>query len=275
MSGALQAVFQNQRSFGAAPGQQAYTTAGTYSWVAPVGVTKVSVVAVGAGAKSAAGGGGGGGLGYLNNTTVVAGNSYAVVVGTGAVCTGGFSRITLPCSTVTGIGGNFTTGGGFSGIGVRGGTGGNNNGGAGGYAGNGGAGIGCGTGASGSGGGGGGSGGNSGQQPAARYNSGGGGVGILGQGASGAGGTNPPGSGISNPGVGGSGGATGGAGSSNYNPCFCCLSTSSGGVGGAYGGGGGDACGANPTEANGGVGAVRIIWPGCARSFPSTRTADE
>jgi hypothetical protein len=22
-------------------------------------------------------------------------------------------------------------------------------------------------------------------------------------------------------------------------------------------------------------GAVRIIWPGCARSFPSTRTADE
>jgi hypothetical protein len=26
---------------------------------------------------------------------------------------------------------------------------------------------------------------------------------------------------------------------------------------------------------NGGGGAVRIIWPGCARSFPSTRTADE
>ena len=24
----------------------------------------------------------------------------------------------------------------------------------------------------------------------------------------------------------------------------------------------------------GGVGAVRIIWPGCARSFPSTNTGD-
>jgi hypothetical protein len=27
--------------------------------------------------------------------------------------------------------------------------------------------------------------------------------------------------------------------------------------------------------ANGGTGAVRIIWPGSARSFPSTRTTDE
>ena len=31
------------------PGQQAYTTAGTYSWVCPAGVTSVSVVAVGGG----------------------------------------------------------------------------------------------------------------------------------------------------------------------------------------------------------------------------------
>ena len=30
-------------------GQQAYTTAGTYTWIAPAGVTSVSVVAVGAG----------------------------------------------------------------------------------------------------------------------------------------------------------------------------------------------------------------------------------
>jgi hypothetical protein len=63
VSGALQAVFQNQRSFGAAPGQQAYTTAGTYSWVAPVGVTKVSVIAVGGGGGGRNTGGGGGGLG--------------------------------------------------------------------------------------------------------------------------------------------------------------------------------------------------------------------
>jgi hypothetical protein len=50
MSGVQQVVFQNQRSFGAPPGQQAYTSPGTYTWVAPAGVTVVSVVAVGAGA---------------------------------------------------------------------------------------------------------------------------------------------------------------------------------------------------------------------------------
>ena len=76
MSGALQAVFQNQRSFGAPPGQDAYVTAGTYSWVAPSGVTSVSVVAVGSGN----GGFTAGALSYKNNITVVPGNSYSVVV---------------------------------------------------------------------------------------------------------------------------------------------------------------------------------------------------
>ena len=43
----------SSRSYGllaktaAAPGSQSYTTAGTYTWVAPAGVTKVSIVAVG------------------------------------------------------------------------------------------------------------------------------------------------------------------------------------------------------------------------------------
>lgn len=84
MSGALQAVFQNQRSFGAPPGQQAYITSGTYCWVAPAGVTSVSVVAVGGGAGGTNGGGGsGGGLGYKNNISVTPGNSYTVVVGAG------------------------------------------------------------------------------------------------------------------------------------------------------------------------------------------------
>ena len=85
MSGALQAVFQNQRSFGAPPGQQAYTTPGTYSWVAPTGVTKVSVVAIGGGAGGSSNsyGGGGGGLGYKNNITVTPGSSYSVRVGSG------------------------------------------------------------------------------------------------------------------------------------------------------------------------------------------------
>jgi hypothetical protein len=37
--------------------------------------------------------------------------------------------------------------------------------------------------------------------------------------------------------------------------------------GGAHGGGGGTLCN---IPGAGGVGAVRIVWPGCARSYPST-----
>jgi hypothetical protein len=44
-------------------------------------------------------------------------------------------------------------------------------------------------------------------------------------------------------------------------------STSSGGL---YGGGGGG----NSTGAMGAGGAVRIIWPGTTRSFPSTNTGN-
>jgi hypothetical protein len=46
----------------------------------------------------------------------------------------------------------------------------------------------------------------------------------------------------------------------------------SGGSGQSYGGGGRVVYVANGygCAANGGGGAVRIIWPGCARSFPST-----
>jgi len=68
-------------------GQQAYTTAGTYSWVAPAGVTSVSVVAVGAGSVprdwgcEGRAGGGGGALAYINNYSVTPTNSYNVIVG--------------------------------------------------------------------------------------------------------------------------------------------------------------------------------------------------
>ena len=70
----------------APPGSQSYTTAGTYSWVAPSGVTAVSVVVVGGGGggESSAGGyngGGGGGLRYGNNISVTPSSSYTVVVG--------------------------------------------------------------------------------------------------------------------------------------------------------------------------------------------------
>jgi len=93
MSGALQSVFQNQRSFGAPPGQQAYTTPGSYSWVVPTGVNKVSVVAIGAGAPKGPNGwqGAGGGLGYGNNISVTPGETITVVVASGTY-SGSYNR---------------------------------------------------------------------------------------------------------------------------------------------------------------------------------------
>lgn len=229
-----------------APGQQAYTTAGTYSWVAPTGVTAVSIVAVGGGAGNAGGGAaaGGGGLGYKNNYTVVPGNSYTVVVGRagppgwlgGADLNNGGDSYFISTAVVKGGGGvGYISGTGGTYTGDGGGNGGLGGyaagGGAGGYAGNGGNasqsnGV---LGTAGTGGAGGGA-------LSWASSEGGGGVGILGQGASGAAG---------NPGQPGSGG-----------------------VGKTYGGGAGN------TDQTGGVGAVRIIWPGQTRRFPTTNTGN-
>ena len=243
---------------GVEPGQQAYTTAGTYSWTAPYGVTSVCVVCVGGG--GGIGGltqdyaGGGGGLGWKNNIAVIPGNTYTVVVGANEQ-----NSYFINTSTVAGLAGTYLTGGGY--VGDGGGNGGSSlptsypytygGAGAGGYSGNGGD-----QESSGSGGGGGGG---------ARHtaglggalSSGGGGVGILGEGASGAGSTNPA--------VGGGGGSGGSDGSGG--------ATFNSGSGGAYGGGGGDHRGV------GAGGAVRIIWAGTrpgdvSRSFPSTNTGD-
>lgn len=238
------------------PRQQQYTTAGTYTWQCPTGVTKVSVVAVGGGGG---GGGGGGALAYKNNISVTAGSNYTVVVGAGGTGgntagspggNGGSSSFTAGFGTMTAGGGDATgpggvrsgvyDGGGSGGAGSA--SGGYDGGGAAGYSGNGGnssiwAGTACGQPGAGGGGGGG----------DWAYNSGGG-VGILGQGANGA-----------NCGKGGSGGANGGSGS--------------GGPGGAYGGAGNG--GAGSGGAAGGVGAVRIIWPGDTRLFPSTGTGNQ
>jgi hypothetical protein len=80
-----------------------FTTPGTYAWVAPEGVTSVSVVCIGGGGAS---GGGGGGLGWRNNIEVVPGQSYTVVVGAGgglaAAGNSYFSNLTL----VSGRGGS-------------------------------------------------------------------------------------------------------------------------------------------------------------------------
>jgi hypothetical protein len=265
-------------------GQQAYTSAGTYSWVAPAGVTSVSVVCIGRGGPGIisfdpVAHGGGGGLGYKNNITVTPGNSYTVAITSSA-------SYFINTSTVAGFAGSSSTsaGGGYVGDGGgNGGSGPGGGGGAGGYSGNGGNGADgtygtWGNGSAGSGGGGGGGGTGYGRPSfsgSLRYTScgGGGGVGILGQGSSGAGGSGTGGnSGEYGYGSGGDGGSGGGSGQS--------WSTSDGGYGGqggAYGGGGGigrDSNG-NLSSSNGGNGgAVRIIWPGTTRSFPSTNTGN-
>jgi len=251
-------------------GQQAYTTPGAYTWVAPAGVTSVSVVAVGGGGggnTSSSVAGSGGGLGWRNNISVTPGASYTVTVGAGgSVSNSGGNSFFINSTTVRGGGGQYpgTTAGTYAGDG--GGNGGTcpsygnttGGGGAGGYTGNGGnAGGYEGSGflpAAGSGGGGGGGY----NRSSYNFTGGGGGVGLLGQGANGAAGTTSY-----SGGRGGSGGADG----QDAQPA---------GNGGAYGGGGAGAhySGGN---ASGGGGAVRIIWAGetgITRAFPSTNTGN-
>lgn len=273
-------------------GQQNYssTSTSTYTWVAPAGVTSISLMLVGAGGPGLGGGynnrysaTGGGALAYKNNLTVVPGNSYTVKVGPATIDTiwqegvsgqeikagaGGYYVFqgTSPGGTPSGA---YTAGfnGGSSGAWS---TWQSGAGGAAGYSGNGGTGGNGGStagtaGSSGSGGGGGGGGGAThvGAYPSAPYfgsgggGGGGGGVGRLGQGASGSGGAGGTQAGgaaeFGLKGLGGSGGADGRDGS--Y------------GSGGDYGGGGADN--------NGGIGTLRIIWPGNLRFYPATRTGDE
>lgn len=238
-------------------GSQSFTTPGTYSWIAPAGVTKVSVVARGSGGfigiNPCAGqrkfaGGGGGGLGWKNNITVVPGNSYSVVVGASPAgyCSCG-NASSFNCvvagyagskSSITGSGGAgggyLGDGGGYGGTGGRvpSYTGGGANqtgfGGTGGYTGNGGDGGGY-NGSTSPGGNGAGGGGGGGGSVAGCGGGQGGTTGIFGQGAN------------------GKGGFTTGN-------CYAPDGTpGSGGCGYSY----------SP-------GAVRIVWPGNTRLFPST-----
>ena len=278
------------------PGSQSYTSSGCYTFTTPAGVSSISVVAVGGGGAGGRGwpynewggsGGGGGGLGYKNNQSVSPGCSYTVTVGAGGIShqyscpwPGSSSKISVGGSCVAvgngGGGGYFGTQGSTGGGGGHSGTGGGNGGqgalgcylcscrtgggggGAAGYSGNGG----CGgmpnkhpvSPSSGSGGGGGGGTAGSNQKCTA----GGGGVGILGQGSNGAAGYCG-----STYGRGGSGGGNGAI--NGTKNCF-------GGPGGSYGGGGGASsafCNAS-YAGNGAGGAVRIVWPGTSRQYPST-----
>lgn len=253
MTGILQGVIASIG--GVVQGQEAFTTAGTFTWVAPAGVSKVSVVTVGTTRGVTGSGNGGGALSYKNNITVVPGTSYTVVVGSGS---GGGTIVKSSfinnCTVSAGIGNvNARTGDG-------GGCGGTS--GAGGYSGNGGNLVTNSAGTNGAGGGGGGGGYFVCSNSAPQRAGGGGGVGILGAGSSGTGGSACGGGGGGGSGgnngvtstscTGGDGGDYGGRGGWGFpNPCFTCLS---------YG--------------TAGNGAVRIIWPGCARSFPSTNTGN-
>lgn len=269
-------------------GQQQYTSPGTYSWIAPVGVSSISVVAVGAGAAAkyvaneswdCFAGGGGGALAYKNNYAVTAGNSYTVVVGTrgslypasGSAQNGGNSRFnSAVCEAAGGTPAGYYTdgtqavvvygdGGGSGGVGGRiaaynmPGSGGG--GGAGGYSGAGGSG---GQGNYSASAGNNGSGGGAGGGASGTFNDntgGGGGVGIFGEGSSGAGGAVYA-AGDGYQGGGGSGGGGGG------------LTK----AGGSFGGG---SSGRQSSPVSYPAhGAVRIIWPGNTRSFPSTNTGN-
>ena len=263
-----------------------WTTPGSYTWIAPQGVTSVCAVAVGGGGGGgfqwSSGGGGGGGLGWKNNIAVVPGQSYTVVVGAGGTCTqfatnntsdGGTSYF-IDVSIVAGYGGgdggpnsrgsNPGYGGGF--VGDGGGRGGDAayqgnwyfaGAGAGGYRGSGGdsgqssngtaAPAGSGAGAAG------------GYWTSDYGTPAGGGVGIYGIGADGLARGQYYGGG------GGSGGANGVGGEGSNESSSGNNGTI---TGGAFGGGGGGS-GSFYGGGNGGSGAVRIIW-GSPASFPSS-----
>ena len=272
-----------------ARGCATYTTPGTYTWVTPAGVSSVSIfiVAGGVGGHSwyynpccgvtCSGYGGYAGTTVFTNNYSVSG-SYSVLVGNSSTCYSYNGQTTFGCYRVNaganvgcgtasitryygGRGGGQTSeaytfyqpgggGGGaayycLSGRQSWGGGDAQQNG----YAGqNGSA-------------GGGGSGG-------FRYASGGGGgggIGLYGRGSSGSGGC----------GYGGGGGGSGGSSGTS-----ACSSLTYGGNGGSYGGGGGGAGYLGTTAANnpsawkhpgsGAQGALRIVWPGSSRQFPST-----
>lgn len=110
-------------------GQQSFTTPGSFTWVAPAGVTTMSAVCIGGGGGGGLSdnrsGGGGGELSWYNNIPITPGESLTVNVGaggaTGVATNGGTSSITRGATVlVSAIGGN-TAATGVPGIGGKGG----------------------------------------------------------------------------------------------------------------------------------------------------------
>lgn len=292
-----------------ANGQAEYTVAGTYSWIAPLRVSNVSVVAIGGGGGGYSGppgnpstlGGGGGGLGWKNNIPVISGNPYTVVVGNGGrggdyaypgsttfrIGGNGNTSYFIDISTVAGYGGSgggsgispFLTGGYGGGyVGDGGGNGGSGaqdsyatggGGGAGGYSGDGGPGGGSPSYSTRNGGLGNGGGGAGGNAGHPMYEGGGGG------------GVHLYGQGNSGvrletitapqPGWPNSNGTGGGGGSGGNNGGNGSNPPVAINVGGTFGGGGGS--GFKYPEGAGAGGAVRIIWGG-GRYFPNVMTGN-
>tara|TARA_X000000368_G_C23006334_1_gene701321 strand:+ start:537 stop:1442 length:906 start_codon:yes stop_codon:yes gene_type:complete len=287
----------------AAPGQ-ADLAPGTTSWTVPAGVTSVSVVCIGAGSVGATGyGGGGGGLVYGNNISVTPGTSISVQVPDQRLLSTG-SNVSADAyfnstSVLVAYGGatsgtgqtGGTTGGSAKTAGNDGGTGGavynswgiarpGGGGGAAGYVtdgGNGGAG-GANDGISGhlpSGGDGAGGGGGGEGSTGVRYGGGGGGSHTTGHAYNNGLGYY----GGNNAGVGGAYGSTNGdpGGQGQVNAVTQpYLNTTSESWGHPCGGGAGGLVGSTSTNfSRGGKGAVRIMWPGDTRSYPSTNVEDE
>lgn len=281
---------------GPPPGQIVYegptnSVSTTYSFVVPEGVTSISVVAVAAGGRSE----GSGNLAYGNDITVTPGETLTVFApGSNQVASSvesarlsrGATNLVVATSRGANSGTNLSGGG----LGRTG-----NGSGAGGYSGQGGAGDTGGTGNAGLGGAGGGGGGR------ATFSSspfpydyvwgsgggGGGGVGLLGQGSNGTGGAVGTSSAGGAGGGGGSSGGNGGSGTAGSSGSAGGAGVGgNGGNGGLYGGAAGaveDAytydngslTGYGPgAQGAGAKGAVRIIWPGTTRQFPSTNTGN-
>lgn len=283
-------------------GQETWTqTSGTYSWTCPGGVTSVSIMAIGKGGNgysacnnvTSGTGGRGGALSYTNNYSVTPGTTYYIHIQAyqGAphyANISGFSTSSTNNNTNAFVvaaqpGENGTGGGdqskGFGNTKYSGGTCYGNQGGGGGasgYSGNGGS-QPSGTNQSGGAGSGGG-GGSAATVPSyasggAGSGPGGGGVGYLGEGTSGAGGVYDSSSTSDRYGGGGGGSGASDAGNIAYQ---YTGSATPGTANGGGGGGGGAWYGWGPCSgaSSGAHGAIRILYPGNTRSYPSTNTGD-